>query len=87
MEASLDALPGLLEGLSLGALGWVVGTHAHDVRTGEDQDVGHYLEREGDRGKGEGEKRREKKEEREKRGRNRKRKKRVLNKCNIERLQ
>jgi hypothetical protein len=47
MEASLDALPGLLEGLSLGALGWVVGTHAHDVSTGEDQDVGHYLKRGG----------------------------------------
>lgn len=43
MEASLDALPGLLEGLPLGALSGVMGAHSHDVGTGEDQHVGHYL--------------------------------------------
>lgn len=43
VEASLDAFPGLLEGLPLGALGGVVGAHSHDVGAGEDQNVGHYL--------------------------------------------
>lgn len=43
MEASLDAFPGLLEGLPLGALSGVMGAHSHDVGTGEDQHVGHYL--------------------------------------------
>lgn len=43
VEASLDAFPGLLEGLPLGALGWVMGAHSHDVGTGEDQHIGDYL--------------------------------------------
>lgn len=43
VEAGLDAFPGLLEGLPLGALGRVVGAHSHDVGAGEDQDVGHDL--------------------------------------------
>lgn len=43
VEASLDAFPGLLEGLPLGALGGVVGAHSHNVGAGEDQNVGHYL--------------------------------------------
>lgn len=47
MEASLDAFPGLLEGLPLGALGWVMGAHSHDVGAGEDQNVGHDLWRVG----------------------------------------
>lgn len=45
MEPSLDALPGLLEGLSLGDLGWVVSAHTHDVGAGEDEDVGDKLQR------------------------------------------
>lgn len=48
VEASLDALPGLLEGLPLGALGGVMGAHAHDVGAGEDQHVGHDLWRTGE---------------------------------------
>ena len=43
VQAGLDAFPGLLEGLPLGALGGVVGAHPHDVGAGEDQHVGHYL--------------------------------------------
>lgn len=43
VEASLDAFPGLLEGLPLGALGRVMGAHPHDVGTGENQHIGHYL--------------------------------------------
>lgn len=43
VQAGLDALPGLLEGLPLGALGGVVGAHPHDVGAGEDQHVGHDL--------------------------------------------
>lgn len=43
VEASLDALPGFLEGLPLGALSGVMGAHSHDVGTGENQHVGHYL--------------------------------------------
>lgn len=48
VEASLDAFPGLLEGLPLGALGRVVGAHSHDVGAGEDEHVGHYLWKQGD---------------------------------------
>lgn len=43
VEASLDAFPGLLEGLPLGALGRVMSAHSHDVGAGEDQHVGHDL--------------------------------------------
>lgn len=43
VEAGLDALPGLLEGLPLGALGGVMSAHSHDVGAGEDQHVGHDL--------------------------------------------
>lgn len=43
VEAGLDALPGLLEGLPLGALGGVMSAHAHDVGAGEDQHVRHDL--------------------------------------------
>lgn len=43
VEASLDAFPGLLEGLPLGALCRVMGAHANDVGAGEDQHIGHYL--------------------------------------------
>lgn len=43
VEASLDAFPGLLKGLPLGALSRIVGAYSHDVGTGEDQHVGHYL--------------------------------------------
>lgn len=46
VESRLDALPGLLEGLSLGDLGWVVGADAHDVGAGENEDVGDKLQRE-----------------------------------------
>lgn len=41
----MDALPGLLEGLSLGDLGWVVSAHTHDVGAREDEDVGDKLQR------------------------------------------
>lgn len=46
VEPRLDALPGLLEGLSLGDLSWVVGTDAHDVGAGENEDIGDELRRE-----------------------------------------
>lgn len=49
VQASLDAFPGLLEGLPLGALSGVMGAHSHNVGTGEDQNVGHYLQRQQDR--------------------------------------
>lgn len=45
MKSSLDAFPGLLEGLSLGDLGWVVGTDTHDVSAGENEDIGDELQR------------------------------------------
>jgi hypothetical protein len=44
VEACLDAFPGLLEGLSLGDLSWIVGADAHDVGTGEDEDIGDKLQ-------------------------------------------
>lgn len=43
VEASLDAFPGLLEGLPLGALGGVMSAHSHDVGAREDQHVRHDL--------------------------------------------
>lgn len=43
VKASLNALPGLLKSLSLGALSWVMGADANDVGAGEDQNVGHDL--------------------------------------------
>lgn len=43
MEASLDAFPGLLEGLPLGALSGVVSAHSHDVGAREDQHIRHDL--------------------------------------------
>lgn len=43
VEASLDALPGLLEGLPLGALGGVMSAHSHDVGAREDQHIRHDL--------------------------------------------
>lgn len=46
VESRLDALPGLLEGLSLGDLGRVVGADAHDVGAGENEDIGDKLQRE-----------------------------------------
>lgn len=46
VESRLDALPGLLEGLSLGDLGRVVGADAHDVGAGENEDIGDELQRE-----------------------------------------
>lgn len=46
VQPGLDALPGLLEGLSLGDLGWVVGADAHDVGAGENEDIGDKLQRE-----------------------------------------
>lgn len=46
MEPSLDTLPGLLEGLSLGDLSWVVSAHTHNVGAGEDEDIGDKLQRE-----------------------------------------
>lgn len=47
MQPGLDVPPGLLEGLSLGHLGWVVGADPDDVGAQEDQDVGAHLERKG----------------------------------------
>lgn len=46
VEPCLDALPGLLEGLSLGDLSRVVGTDTHDVGAGENEDIGDELQRE-----------------------------------------
>lgn len=46
MEPSLDTLPGLLEGLSLGDLSWVVSAYPHNVGAGEDEDIGDKLQRE-----------------------------------------
>lgn len=43
VEACLNAFPGLLEGLPLGALSRVMGAHPDDVGATEDQDVGHQL--------------------------------------------
>lgn len=43
VEAGLDAFPGLLEGLPLGALSGVMSAHSHDVAAGEDQHVRHDL--------------------------------------------
>lgn len=43
VEASLDAFPGLLKGLPLGALSGVVSAYSHDVGAGEDQHIGHHL--------------------------------------------
>lgn len=45
MEPSLDTLPGLLEGLSLGDLSWVVSADTHNVGAGEDEDIGDKLQR------------------------------------------
>lgn len=48
VEACLNAFPGLLEGLPLGALSRVMGAHSNDIGATEDQDVGHQLlEKEG----------------------------------------
>lgn len=44
MQPGLYAFPGLLESLSLGHLCWVVGTHAYNVCTGEDENVGDQLQ-------------------------------------------
>lgn len=46
VKPSLDTLPGLLEGLSLGDLSWVVSAHTHNVGAGEDEDIGDKLQRE-----------------------------------------
>lgn len=46
MEPSLDTLPSLLEGLSLGDLSWVVSAHTHNVGAGEDENIGDKLRRE-----------------------------------------
>lgn len=43
MQPCLYAFPGLLESLSLGHLCWVVGTHAYNVCTGEDENIGDQL--------------------------------------------
>lgn len=43
MEPGLYAFPGFLESLSLGHLCWVVGTHAYNVCTGEDENIGDQL--------------------------------------------
>lgn len=43
VKARLDAFPGLLEGLPLGALCRVMGAHSNNVGAGENQNVGHYL--------------------------------------------
>ena len=45
VESGLDVSSGLLEGLSLGNLGRVVGTDSNDVRAQEDQDISTHLER------------------------------------------
>lgn len=47
MQPGLYAFPGLLEGLSLGHLCWVVGTHAYNVCTGEDENIGDQLQQKG----------------------------------------
>ena len=46
VEPRLDALSGLLEGLSLGNLSRVVGADTHDVGAGENEDIGDKLQRE-----------------------------------------
>lgn len=45
MKPGLNVSSGLLEGLSLGNLGRVVGTDANDVGAQEDQDISTHLER------------------------------------------
>lgn len=45
VESRLDALPGLLERLSLRDFGGVVGADAHDVGAGENEDIGDKLQR------------------------------------------
>lgn len=47
MQPGLYAFPGLLESLSLGHLCWVVGTHAYNVCTGEDENIGDQLQQKG----------------------------------------
>lgn len=44
MQPGLYAFPGLLESLSLGHLCWVMGTHAYNVCTGEDENIGDQLQ-------------------------------------------
>lgn len=43
VKACLDAFPGLLKGLPLGALSRVMGAHTNNVGAGENQNVGYYL--------------------------------------------
>lgn len=45
MKPGLDVSSGLLEGLSLGNLGGVVGTDANDVGAQEYQDISAHLDR------------------------------------------
>lgn len=54
MQPGLDVAPGLLEGLSLGDLGWVVGADPDHVGAQEDQHVGANLHGKGKERKEEG---------------------------------
>lgn len=47
VQPGLDVAPGLLEGLSLGDLGWVVGADPDHVGAQEDQHVGANLHGDG----------------------------------------
>lgn len=65
MKPGLNVSSGLLEGLSLGNLGRVVGTDANDVGAQEDQDISTHLERVNGGGGGRDYKALEKKKEEE----------------------
>lgn len=55
MQPGLDVAPGLLEGLSLGDLGRVVGADPDHVGAQEDQHVGANLHAQAKKGRGGGE--------------------------------